>query len=201
MINKIIAKTDGIAYCKSDFYTTCDILHSSQYEFVNGINELVGEIDSGIWGISYILSMYKNKPKDFTLYNTPEIIVDDMLVSIGDFVKCSCYMDQSYHLFSTKQSVRKMVESGIRKTKINFLPEDIRNLFLISQDRFERPISNTGHECFKAMAAISYCYGKQVFCFPWMSKIRFSSYHRNITDLLEILERLNIVAILPLGDS
>lgn len=49
------------------------------------------------------------------------------------------------------------------------------------------------------MAAVGYVYGKEIFCFPWLSQNRFDYYHGNITDLLNILEGLKKVVILPVG--
>ena len=70
---------------------------------------------------------------------------------------------------------------------------------MISPDRFERKLSCVGNEVFKAMSAIGYSHGKQVFCFPWISKMRFDNFHRNITDLLEVLQNLKTIIVLPVG--
>jgi hypothetical protein len=52
---------------------------------------------------------------------------------------------------------------------------------------------------FKAMAAVGYCSKKQIICFPWMSKQRFEYYHENLSDLIDTLEKLEMVTILPIG--
>jgi len=50
------------------------------------------------------------------------------------------------------------------------------------------------------MAAIGFCHKKQVFCFPWLSKKRFDYYRGNITDVLNVLESLGKIIILPIGE-
>jgi len=199
MIEKITVKGDGYVCCRSEFYTARDILNSTQMSFFIGVNKLFGEIDSGIWAVSYLLSMYKKGSKDFVLFDKPEITVNNDVVSLDDILKSSCYMDKSYPLFSSKKSVRTLVEQVIKETGMNETADSIRDTFLISNDRFERPVSHVGNEVFKAMAAIGYCRGKRVFCFPWMSNERFNYYHRNLDDLLDILERLKTVVIFPIG--
>ena len=49
------------------------------------------------------------------------------------------------------------------------------------------------------MAAIGYSMGKQVCCFPWFSRKRYESYHKNLSWLMEMLENLEMTVILPIG--
>jgi hypothetical protein len=108
-------------------------------------------------------------------------------------------MDALYPLFSSGKSVRELVTIGLAQSYSQTTPEQIRDLFYIHPDRFDRPINAVGHECFKAMAAIGYCYGKQVFCFPWMSRRRFDCFSRHLSELPHILSDLKCTVILPVG--
>lgn len=167
--------------------------------FSTGINKLYGEIDSGIWAVSYLLSMYKRKSDDFILFQDTKVSVNGNSVPIEEFLEYSCYMDKSYPLFSTKKNIKDIIADSISKNKLNYSPNDIRDMFSIDEERFERPFSGVGNEIFKMMSAVGYVYGKQVFCFPWMSQKRFSSYHLHLTHSLEILTQLKKIIILPLN--
>ena len=72
-------------------------------------------------------------------------------------------------------------------------------MFQIDNDRFERSLASMGNEIFKAMSAIGFSYNKEIFCFPWLSSKRFNSYHRNLSVLLHILEKLGKIVIVPVG--
>lgn len=199
-IECISVKNEGYVYCKSSFYSAQDCLSSNtSYTFSVGINKLIDEIDSGVWAVSYLLSMYKHRFNDFILFEEPKVSVNDSIVSLNDISEYSCYMDKLYPLFSTQDSVRKLVSRGLEKAKLNYSSDDIRELFHIDNERFERPITGVGNEIFRAMSAVGYAYGKKVYCFPWLSKKRFNGYHGHIVDLLDILEKLKKVVILPLG--
>lgn len=199
-IEKIIIENEGYVHCKSCFYASQDGLSEGErYFFTTGVNRLQGEIDSGMWAVSYFLAMYKYKPKDFILFDDAEVIVNDKKMSVADFSKYSCYMDKSHPLFKSHRSIKRMVMKGIHENKLNCSSDEVRKLFKITPERFERPLSAAGNEIFKAMAAIAYSYNKQVYCFPWLSKRRFDGYHNNMTDLLEILEKLEKIVILPIG--
>ena len=201
-INKIDIQNEGYVYCQSCFYHAHDGLSADvKYSFSKGINKLYGEVDSGVWAISYMLSMYCYKPKDFVLFNDTQVFVNDMLMTLEDFQKFSCYMDKSYPLFSKNSSIRKLIAKGIKINKLNYSPDEIRDMFCINHNRFERTLKTVGNEMFKCMAAIAYSYNKQVYCFPWLSQHRFQNYHQNITELLEILNRLDKIVIIPIGEK
>ena len=200
-IKKIIITNDGYIHCKSNFYSSQDILNNTSFNFGVGINKLIGEIDSGIWAISYLLSMYKHRPEDFVLFEQPKVIVKSQVISLNEFSKFSCYMDKLDPLFSSNHSVKKLIMQGLDHSKLNCSYDDIKNLFYIDSERFERPLDGVGNEIFKAMAAIGFSYKKEIFCFPWLSNRRFESYHENLATLLQILEKLGKTVIIPVGIS
>ena len=69
----------------------------------------------------------------------------------------------------------------------------------VDDQRFERPVKYVGDKRLLAMNAIGYVYGKQVFCFPWLSQVRFDGFHGNMTESLKLLESLGKIAIVPVG--
>lgn len=197
---KINIQNEGYVYCKSSFYSAQDgISKYVCYSFSTGINKLMGEIDSGNWAISYLLSMYRHRPEDFILFEQPGATINDEYISLDELSKFSCYMDELFPLFSQNLSVKKLVSKGLKYSKLNCSCEDIKDMFCIDSERFERPLTGVGNEIFKAMAAIGFSYKKEIFCFPWLSNKRFESYHENLTTLLRILENLKKVIIIPVG--
>ena len=199
MINRLEAKCSGYIFCKSDFYTVLDIIDERQkFEFSSGINEIRGEIDSGIFAISFLLSMHE-KVDSRLLAIPPTIVVDEKEMLISDFQSYSCYMDSSYKLFSSSKSVEELVSKGLKTSKLAYSSNDICDMFNMENFRFKQPIKAVGNERFRAMAAIGFSYGKSVFCFPWMSRRRFDSFSGHLTDTLQTLRSLNKISIVPIG--
>ena len=161
---------------------------------------LVGEIDSGGWAVSYLLSMLECRPKDFVMSEIPQITVNGEPMPFHELSKFTCYMDRSFPLFSSRASVRHCVEKGLKSNGLTLCADDVKDLFCLDSQRFERPLAGVGNEIFQAMSAIAYCCGKQVFCFPWLSKSRFEGYHKNLSGALEMLEGLNKTVIMPVGE-
>ena len=199
-IDNIKVTNDGFVYCKSNFYSALDILSSySTYDFHKGINTMKGEIDSGIWAVSYLLSMYRYKPNDFHLFQPPDVTVNGVIKPLNELSRYICYMDKIFPLYATKKSVRSLVAKGIKENKLENSADDIKDLFHIDAERYERPIVGVGNEIFRVMAAIGYVNRIQIFCFPWFSQKRFDGYHGHILDLLNILEELQKIVILAIG--
>lgn len=200
-IEQIELQSDGYAECRSPFYRALDVLDERKvYRFAPGIHRLEGEIDSGNWAVSYLLSMYSHRPKDFTLFEKPNLLVNGVPMSLADFSAYSCYMARDFDpLFSTGRPLDKIIAREIRESGRSSSPDEIREQFGMDAERFVRPISGVGNEIFKAMAAIGYLKGRQVFCFPWMSQRRFDAFHAHLTWLLRKLEELGCTVILPIG--
>ena len=106
-------------------------------------------------------------------------------------------MDENYPLFNNKRSIEKNVEFALKKSKLNLSSSDIKQLFEISDVYFKLSLGKTGNERLRCMSAIGYAYGKNVFCFPWISKKHMEYYARNIFRLLDILSDQHKFIILP----
>ena len=198
-IKKIQFKNDGYAFCKSKYYSAIDVLRPEEYCFTTGINRLEGEIDSGNWAVSYYLSMYCHRPKDFVLYEHPTVFVDGRLCDIKVLSDYSCYMDNElYPAFSRDMPINELIAKNIINNEDMSL-EEIKELFQLSDLRFNRPICQMGNEGIRGMAAVGYSMGKQVYCFPWLSRSRLDYFAYNLIYCIETLKNLNMIVITPIG--
>lgn len=199
-IKTIEIHNNGYVRCKSRFYSADDVIkEASPMYFTCGTNKLIGEIDSGNWAVSYLLSMYEHNSKDFILFKPTNITVNGETTSIQQFQKYSCYLDPTYPLFSTSHTIKTMIKKALKKSGKPTTIEEIRELFDLDTQRFDRPLAYAGNEIFRCMAAIGYANGKQVFCFPWLSRIRYDNYQEHMKKLLEVLDSLEMISIFPIG--
>lgn len=197
-IQRLNMNCEGHVFCHSVFYSSHDILDGkTMYTLSTGVNRLYGEIDSGGWAVSCLLSMYDYAPDDFILYQDPCISINGIPGTLTEILPYSCYMDKSYPLFASNASIKALVSKGLANNHMNYSPSDIRNMFCIDLERFERPLSCVGNEVFKGMAAIGYCHGKNLFCFPWLSARRRESFHQHLSFTLDVLSSLKQMVIFP----
>jgi len=200
-IKTIEIHNDGYVFCRSRFYTSHDVWQESTAQFTCGTNKMIGEIDCGNWAVSYTLSMYKRRLKDFVLFQSPDVIVNGNSISISKFNQYSCYLDPINPLFSSHQTVEKLICKGIKKSGAKQTAAEIIKLFDLDEQRIKRPLKSTGNEIFRCMGAIGFAYGKQVFCFPWLSKARYNYFSGQIQALLDVLESNKMISIVPIGES
>lgn len=201
-MKEIRISNEGSLWCRSSFYTSHDTLQlSMNFRFTTGVNKLIGDIDSGIWGISYLLSMFKYDVKEKWFLNPLVAMVDEKEMKLEELTKVCCYLDETmYPLFSSKtKSVQKMIEIGLKKSKKNITVNEVCNRFMLNENRIRKPIYCTGNEKFRAMSAVGYSFGKEVFCFPWLSKKMFDYYQYNLTPLFDVFGQIGAIAILPCG--
>lgn len=198
-LNKIQFKNEGWVNCKGRFYSAMDILQPSVYTFEKGVHIKKGEIDSGNWAVSYYLSMYGHRPKDFVLAEKSEILVNDIVCDMKNFSGYSCYMDRRiYPYFSKKTPLNKLIY-GNQKTNPGTSVKEVKELFQLTDARFNRSLTQMGNEGILGMAAVGYSMGKEVFCFPWMSAKRFDDNYGYLSFCFDMLEKLGKIVIVPVG--
>lgn len=193
---------EGFVYCKSAFYSVHDVLTANKtYVFNKGINKVIGDIDSGNWAISYMLSMFKNRHKDIIVFEKPIIMVDKREVSLSDFSSSTCYMDLINPFFHNNNSVEKQIKRMLISNKSSLKLDDLKNRFYLKDDLISKKITQQGSEIFQAMAAIGVANNFDVFCFPWMSYNRYRHFYYHLEITFNTLSYYGKIAIVPIGNN
>ena len=115
------------------------------------MNRLEGDIDDENWSVSYLLSMHSIRPKDFILFGDVKVEINGEASTLAELEKYTCYMDSLYPDFGKRKTVRQLVTAGLKKNKMTETADDLREMFSIAEDRFERPIRCVGNERYRAM--------------------------------------------------
>lgn len=199
IIEELKIKASGYVRCKSSFYSALDVLNGNEFCFSPGINRIRGEIDSGVFGISYLLSMPEGANKKMLL--SCEASINGVAVELPKITGIACYMDKLHPMFSTSATIRALIRKGLKKSNAPFSESEIIDRFMLRSDVVDRTIAQSGNESVKAMAAVAYSFGVEVFCFPWLSSLRFEAFGKHLDFTLEILDSLGKTVILPLSPS
>lgn len=110
-------------------------------------------------------------------------------------------MDVSYPMFSTKKTVRQLIKQGLKRNSIGLDCCSIITLFSLDKNRIDRPVSALGTNKYRAMAAIAYAHGKQIYCYPWISESRYQVFKEQLREVNRILSEQDMIVILPKGCS
>ena len=196
-IEEIKISNDGYMCCKSWFYKIDVTLLSNDYKYIfkKGVNLIDCEIDSPEVGICYLMSMYDKVNKKF-IGSELCAHVNNQKISLKELSEYSCYIDKTNPFFAKKRTVRKSIEKGLKKSKSALSIEQIAEKFGLT-DRIDRPLNANGNEALRAMCAIAFAYGKEIFCFYWFSKKFVEYFKPSLKFLFDVLEKEGKTVILP----
>lgn len=193
-----IEHLSGYINCKFNFGQYTFAMTELSFLFESKLYYLYGEIDSGNWAISYLLSHCNDK--DNMIWEEAEYTLNSQPCTLFEIGQHCCYISKSHNnMFreKTRKTVKHFVEKNLAKSKVKLTVEEIRNLFEIDESRFERPIYQTGNMSLRCAAAIGLAADKQVYCFPWFSKKMYRYYKPHIIAIVDALRSQNRTILLP----
>lgn len=174
---------------------TTDMLYTDHFTFQSGnIYSIIGEIGSGGWAISYLLSGKVPVEQE-------EVFINKRKLLPGDYVNLGWYMGEGSQgkRGYNNSSVGKQIRKGLRQSKLKLSDEDIISKFNLSRERIECKFSQLSWERWRASAAIGYAYGKKVFCFPFVNTAILNNIVTNsyLPMYLNVLKNEGACIIIP----
>ncbi|MDD4414256.1 MAG: hypothetical protein PHR14_06880 [Oscillospiraceae bacterium] len=167
------------------------------YTFKPGVYALTGQIDNGGWAFTYSLTPLNED--DICIYNSPKYLYDGKNVSI-DYIRSISYYLGHYtnnQSVSAKKQLEVLVNSGTVQTSLN----EIKDMFGLTEERFDRPLNMTGNEIWRITAAIGLAQGKKIFCYPWMTNNQLKPLVYATQKLADVFFKNNCILFLPVENS
>ena len=180
------------------FWTTCDEFN---YDFTPGVYALTGQFDDGGWAFAYALT--NECAKKQLIDQEAEFYIRGQRTTLQELSKHvqnlgfshpKKWSDRMY-----RNTVHERIEKGIKKTGLSWTAEEVRQMFRIDPERFERNIRFVGFEAQKCNAAIGLVNGKKIFCFPYLTESGILiSFVQNIC---EVLREQGCIVLMPVYDT
>lgn len=198
MINslKIIGFQD-LAECKSLSFQSRESFLPITYEFKPGnVYGLISDFGCGSWGLTTCVGGRTTKQySGKVLLNETEIAADE-LGKYACFVSENIYTDlNSQQELSTP---RECIERALSISSQPYSVNQIKSLFCLSEERFERPLSYVSGEIWLISMAINFALGKQIFCYPWLNAIditRFDVAYRH--GIIKLMKDAGKIVLVP----
>lgn len=162
--------------------------------FSAGIYWLQGEIDAGGWAFAYTLT--SSDKKTSVLMDETEYIFKGKPVSLKNLQNDHAWYLGEYDK-SRRKTVRALVEQGLQKSRLPYSADDIRQMFRIDEQRFERNTRQVGFELFSCRAAIGFANGKDIYTFPWLSKGQQVGEVHIIKNVCRVLREHQKLVLIP----
>ena len=191
----IVKNFSGFAVCRFQ-----EIVYPSQtpqftYTFTPGAYAFSGQIDNGGWAFTYSLTaLYE---KDVCVYGSSEFIIDDKFVSLDFLRSKSCYLGCP----KTNQSAKKQFSKIEKNQKLKKPLEEIKQMFGLTDERFDMPLDMTGNELWRITAALGYAQDKKIFCYPWRTNNQLKAQLYTIQKMANIFANNNCYLFLPVEND
>lgn len=173
-----------------------DSLSMFTYDFKSGnVYGVIDEFGSGGWALSYVLA---GKQKPFE----GEIKINNNSVDYRKLKDFSCYVGDDSgkkKLFGiSKMTVQEQIQMGINSGK-SFCNDinKIKEIFGLSNERFNRTIEHVSGERWKASMAIGYSLGKTIYCFPWLNTKYLMHLKEHLKLCFKPLIEVGAIIIIP----
>lgn len=198
----IVNKFSAAVNCKFEFVGEIyGICNDFSYTFHDGVYALSGEITDGGWTFSYALTDIK---KNILFYDQAEYFFNNSRLTLQEIQKLTHYVGYiPKRTFPNKwvnQSIHKYIKEGIIKNKLKYTPSQIRDMFYISESRFEREQLYSGIQTFLTSAAVGFVNSKKIFCFPWLNKKFILDYHDLFKQMFSVLKSNECIVLVPITE-
>ena len=184
----------GYAVCQSNVYSSKESFLPISYTFSGGnIYGLISDFGRGSWALATCLGGKGEWIEGDVLLNNTKIIGQELLqlsCFVGEKILCDTRSDNSC------LSAKMCIDRALKISGLNYTTLEIKNLFSLSDERFERDMNCVGKEIWRISTAIGFALNKEIFCYPWL----------NTHDVVEcidesmicILKRFHKIVIIPL---
>lgn len=161
---------------------------------------LLSEFGEGAWAIATCLGG-RGEPyqADGGILWNGQPVTDDALAARACFVS---EQPEEYRRAWRCPTLRRRIEQALHESGLPFSAEQVRSLFHLTTERFDRRMDWIGSEIWRASVAIGFAGGKDVFCWPWMYG-QFKVYLRvaQETGILDLLRQHGKLALIPSADE
>lgn len=197
MINslKFIGFQD-LVECQSLTFQSRESFLPITYEFKpRNIYGLISDFGCGSWGLTTCVGGRSSKQySGKVLLNETEIAADEL-------EKHACFVSENIYTglnFEQELSTpRECIAKALSISSQPYSVDQIKSLFCLSDDRFERPLAYVSGEIWLISMAINFALGKQIFCYPWLNAMDFArfdiAYRHGIIKLMKNAGKIVLV--------
>lgn len=182
---------DG-ADCKSILFTSKEAFARITRKFTCGnAYGFVSDFGCGSWGLVTCLGGRCEDPEG-------EILLNQKTINCNELINYSCFISEKiFKGINTEDdllSAKECIEKALQISKLPYSVQEIKAMFGLSDERFERNLNYVGVEIWIISMAIGFAYGKYIFCFPWLNE---RDVHMLYKPHINILKRNGKIVLIP----
>lgn len=133
---------------------------------------LLSEFAGGAWAFSWSVGGRANR------YREGRMLLNGQPVTDGEMAARACFvgeLPEKHLLRCCYPTVRRRIERALKRSGLPYTAEQIKDMFALTDARFDRRIDRTSGESWLISQAVGFAQGKEIFCWPWMDR-RFTNW-------------------------
>lgn len=184
----------GSAYCHSQSYSSREGFLPITYQFLSGnVYGLISDFGRGSWGLTTCLG-----GKCETVIKGT-VAVDRQTVNCNELRRYTCFVgERMINDIDPEQiglSASKCIKRALEISKLPFTVDQIKEMFELSDERFDRDLNMVSGEIYRISIAIGFAFNKDIFCYPWMNTHDLSRYVDK--KCIEVLRKYKKIVLIP----
>ena len=198
MMNRLkLVNFSGIATCFSRDYKCIDSFPPISCDFSFGTaNGFISDYGCGSWGLGTCLSGYGQWESFGKVYIDEELVDQETLKKISGTI-----LDPVWHQFCLKNkedTVRNCIEYALQKSQQPFCHSEIKDIFSLSNSRYNRPIHESSGEIWNISLAILFSLKKDIIVYPWLNAVDIKRVvYAETEGILDFLKKQQKMLFIP----
>ena len=181
----------GFANCRNQSYSSSEGFPKITMKLWSGkAYGVLGEYGLGAWGLVNCIGGAGE-------LISGEILVDGNPITKETLFQRTCFVSEMPNVagLSEEKTVRETIEVALQTSKQPYSAMGIKELFELSDERFDREISQISGEIRQVSMAVGFAFGKDIFCYPWLISNQISRYLSQ--KAIHILREHNKLILIP----
>lgn len=185
------------AQCETIGMSCLDSFPATTYTFQSGkVYRLTSDFGCGSWGmVSCIGGRGNAEPSGKIMLNDVEVDAQTLKKYSG-FIAESIFPD--VNTADDLCTAHECIHRALNISGLNYSTNEIKSIFHLSDNRFDRPLNQVSGEIWFISVAILFSLNKDIFCFPWLNMRNFFRFETmNEFGIIDFLKKRKKLVLIP----
>lgn len=182
--------------CKALSFQCKDSFLPVTYQFKPGkVYGLLSDFGCGSWGLACLGG-------EFTEHHGGKSLVNDKTISASELYSASAFISENLYSGINDEgdllTPLLCIEKALSISNEPYTVEQIKTMFCLSDERFERSLLYSSGEIWLISMAVNFALEKQIFCYPWLNAMdikRFEAEQK--LGIINLLKNSGKIIIVP----
>ena len=170
-----VENLQDLVECRSFLYQSRESFLKCSFKLLAGNTYgVVSDFGYGSWGLVTCLAGRGTKEQ------SGNIFLNGQKVKYNTLKKYSCFIGENvFEKVNSSENLltaKECIEKALYISGLDYSTAEIKDIFSLSDQRFERPLEYVSGEIWQISTAVNFALGKDIFCYPWLNEFDIFRY-------------------------